>query len=265
MNALMLASQRGHHIVAMLLIKAGAVMDEQTAQGSTALMLACKRGHEEVVNVLVSMGAEIYMRDNRNRTAADTALRRSHTKLLKYLNTQTQTILYQKLLITERNQLLMEYKNARMNGHLVFNINTAIALRLYGIIGIGELTASLYKNKFISMNDNINNKIYIEEIEKLKEYLNVYDINNFTSTNNINDNTTTTSTTNHPTNMSMKQYNILKNIINIKNLENNNIIKYSNNNNHINQLMKPRDRYNAFQWSAILMRYVYICNIFYYY
>ncbi len=93
MNALMLASQRGHHIVAMLLIKAGAVMDEQTAQqGNTALMLACKRDHEEVVNVLVSMGADIYMRDNRNRTAADTALRRNNTHLLKYLNTQKQTL-----------------------------------------------------------------------------------------------------------------------------------------------------------------------------
>ena len=51
MNALMLASQRGHADMVKLLIQVGAAMDEQTMQGSTALMLACKRGHEKCVEV----------------------------------------------------------------------------------------------------------------------------------------------------------------------------------------------------------------------
>lgn len=52
----MLASQRGHAEMVMLLIKVGAAMDEQTAQGSTALMLACKRGHEKCAEV-----SEVYV------------------------------------------------------------------------------------------------------------------------------------------------------------------------------------------------------------
>src|SRR5262249_42357366 len=118
MNALMLASQRGHAEIVFLLIKAGAAMDEQTAQGSTALMLACKRGHEKCAEVLVSMGAEIYMRDRRNRTARETALKRDHTNLLCWLDTQVQIRRIQELKHKQRSSLLHELRKAYLNDRL---------------------------------------------------------------------------------------------------------------------------------------------------
>ncbi|RYY70255.1 ankyrin repeat domain-containing protein [archaeon] len=60
MNALMLASQRGHGDLVALLIQHKACMDEQTGQGSTALMLACKRGHEKCAQVCCGVWCMVY-------------------------------------------------------------------------------------------------------------------------------------------------------------------------------------------------------------
>ena len=120
MNALMLASQRGHSEMVHLLITKGAVMDEQTSQGSTALMLACKRGHDKCVEVLVGMGAEIYIKDTRGRTARDTATRRNHFGLLACLDTQVQV----------RCVLLT------LSPHLIFYLNLTLTEQSLGSIGM---------------------------------------------------------------------------------------------------------------------------------
>lgn len=136
MNALMLASQRGHAEIVYFLIRAGAVMDEQTAQGSTALMLACKRGHEKCAEVLVSMGAEIYMRDRRNRTARDTALKRNHTALLRWLDTQVQVQRIQELKNKQRSALIKDIRKKFTEGSLVLTKMEAFVADLYNAVKI---------------------------------------------------------------------------------------------------------------------------------
>lgn len=71
MNALMLASQRGHAHIVCILIKYGTSIDGRTVQGSTALMLSCKRGHVDVVRTLLCAGAELAVKDSKGRTARD--------------------------------------------------------------------------------------------------------------------------------------------------------------------------------------------------
>lgn len=144
-------------------------------------MLACKRGHEKVVEALVSMGAEIYMRDNRNRTAADTAIRRNHHNVLAYLNNQEQVRRYQTHVRAERREMITRFRSLRMQGKLVFEINTAIALRTIGAIGAGELAAACKWNEF-----------YVTEAEVLHALLKE---NTTTSTNMVTSQTTVTTST----------------------------------------------------------------------
>ena len=119
MNALMLASQRGHHKMVLLLMLAGAHIDEQTAQGSTALMLACKRGNELCVKQLIGLGAEIFVLDGKERTALDTATKKatqSHdvavkkqfAGLIPWLSTSVQTHRMSMIVRSRRNKLLFK-------------------------------------------------------------------------------------------------------------------------------------------------------------
>ena len=51
-TTLMAASLNGHEQVALVLLKAGALLGAQNNAGMTALMIASQNGHEQVVRVL---------------------------------------------------------------------------------------------------------------------------------------------------------------------------------------------------------------------
>lgn len=102
MNALMLASQRGHANIVSLLITYRAAIDGRTVQGSTALMLACKRGHYDVVKTLLSAGAELAVKDSKGRVALDQAVRRGQRKILHLLRGGTQLTLMRGIVARER-------------------------------------------------------------------------------------------------------------------------------------------------------------------
>lgn len=57
-NALMLASARGHIPVVMLLLAAGAPVDQVDSFGQSALSEACKAGQDETIDVLRRAGAK---------------------------------------------------------------------------------------------------------------------------------------------------------------------------------------------------------------
>lgn len=87
---------------------AGADIDCQTVQGSTALMLACKRQHEAVVDVLVTAGAEMFVQDSRGRTARDTAQKRNNKNIIAMLQSCQQVRLMQVEARKERNHLMVK-------------------------------------------------------------------------------------------------------------------------------------------------------------
>jgi len=72
-SVLMLASSRGEPVLVRRLLRAGARVDLQAADGRTALMLAAEsRGaRTETVTLLVEAGASRTLRDRSGRTAAD--------------------------------------------------------------------------------------------------------------------------------------------------------------------------------------------------
>lgn len=142
MNALMLASQRGHGDTVRILVEHGAAIDERTSQGSTALMLACKRGHEEVVKVLISMGAEIYIRDGRGRSAWDTAVKREHDSLCHLLSLDVQLSMIRDLRWYERTQDLMLLREAYSLNRLQLSPNAKLAIDLYKTEKMAALTSS---------------------------------------------------------------------------------------------------------------------------
>ena len=141
MNALMLASQRGHADTVRVLVHAGAVMDDITTQGSTALALACKRGHEEVVKVLVSMGAEICIRDARGRTAADIALKYGNENILKWLNTQVQKQMVRETKCYQRAHELSLFREAYLMNKLQLSSMAAQVMTIYKAKKVESLTA----------------------------------------------------------------------------------------------------------------------------
>ena len=57
-TTLMAASLNGHEQVALVLLKAGALLGAQNNAGMTALMIASQNGHEQVVRVLLEAGAD---------------------------------------------------------------------------------------------------------------------------------------------------------------------------------------------------------------
>ncbi len=66
---LILAASDGHTEVTKALVTAGANLDVQDKDGSTALILAASDGHTEVTRALVSCGAQLNIRDKDGDTA----------------------------------------------------------------------------------------------------------------------------------------------------------------------------------------------------
>ena len=101
---------------------AGADIDCQTVQGSTALMLACKRQHEAVVRALLTAGAEIFIRDSRQRTARETALKRNNKSIIAMLQAPAQVRLMQGEVRVERSHLLMKLYELCADNRCVFSL-----------------------------------------------------------------------------------------------------------------------------------------------
>ena len=74
---LMIACNKGDHIMARMLLGMGAKTEEVGQQGFTALLLACKGGHDAVVRLLVAWGANVS-----DRTYHPTLPRRSNAAAL---------------------------------------------------------------------------------------------------------------------------------------------------------------------------------------
>jgi ankyrin repeat protein len=83
-TALMLAAARGHKSLAILLLSAGAIIDEWDRGGETALILAAANGHESVVNLLLKSGAEVD-RSGNGKTALMSAAAHGHESVVNLL------------------------------------------------------------------------------------------------------------------------------------------------------------------------------------
>jgi ankyrin repeat protein len=118
MSSLMLASFRGHDEVLELLIRSGAVVDEQTWEGNTALMMACSKGHNKCVEILVSFGAEIFLRDCHGNTAIDVAKLSGNIGMLCFLDTQYQVLQIQKKHHKMRHVSMIQFRGAAIKNRL---------------------------------------------------------------------------------------------------------------------------------------------------
>ena len=83
-TALMLAAARGHESMVMLLLSAGAIIDEWDRGGETALILAAANGHESVVDLLLKSGAEVD-RNGNGKTALMSAAAHGHESVVNLL------------------------------------------------------------------------------------------------------------------------------------------------------------------------------------
>jgi hypothetical protein len=84
-NVLHLVAERGHEVLARVLLEIGADVNATDADGRTALNVAAGRGHEEVARLLIENGAGINAKDNRERTALHLAAEKRHEAVARLL------------------------------------------------------------------------------------------------------------------------------------------------------------------------------------
>ena len=80
LNALLLASERGHTEVAKLLLGAGANPDKSTPDGWSPLMAASQGNHAEIVKALLEANAAVDSKDTNGWTATMKAVYAGHTE-----------------------------------------------------------------------------------------------------------------------------------------------------------------------------------------
>jgi hypothetical protein len=79
LTVLMLAASKGHVDMVQLLLRSGALVNQQDARGRTALMEACAAGKTEVATLLLEEGADAYMSDKAGVDAFQLACRLGHS------------------------------------------------------------------------------------------------------------------------------------------------------------------------------------------
>jgi ankyrin repeat protein len=75
----MLAASKGHVDMVRLLLRSGALVNQQDARGRTALMEACAAGKTEVVTLLLEEGANAYVIDKSGKDAFQLACHEGHS------------------------------------------------------------------------------------------------------------------------------------------------------------------------------------------
>jgi TonB family protein len=80
-TALMYAARSENQDLVVLLLKAGAALDQVNQDGETALVVAVKRGNVEAARQLLMAGADVTPKDARGRTALDWAEAENRTYL----------------------------------------------------------------------------------------------------------------------------------------------------------------------------------------
>jgi len=82
---LLTAAQSGQWAQVQSLIKEGANINAQNAQGQTALYWAADKGSAETVKFLVGHGANVNLADQNGQTPLDRAALRSFLDIVRYL------------------------------------------------------------------------------------------------------------------------------------------------------------------------------------
>src|SRR3990167_527415 len=84
-TALIIATEKGHTDIALLLIEKGADLNIKNRDGDTALIIATEKGHTDIAHLLIEKGANVNIRNEGGDTALIVAAEKRHTDIAHLL------------------------------------------------------------------------------------------------------------------------------------------------------------------------------------